>query len=203
MRLISGKRPSAAMIVAIFAVALGLGGSAVAGSGVLTKKQVKTVSNKQITKRAPGLAVASAQRANTAKSADVAKSAETARNADTARSADTARTADTAKSADTAGRATNIHAANVNGDGTLLGSVPSGVTSRQFATGGYIVAFTRPVAGCLISSSLASNQNAARPGSTDVVPASTLDNPNAVFVATFDREGVDQSRDFYVQMVCP
>ena len=64
MKLISSKRPSAAMIVAVLAVSLGLGGSAVAAIGFLTQKQVKQVkriSNKQITKRAPGLAVASAE----------------------------------------------------------------------------------------------------------------------------------------------
>jgi hypothetical protein len=63
MTLISHRQPSAAMIVAVLTLSLALGGSAVAGSGVLTKQQVKTVANKQITKRAPRLAVASATRA--------------------------------------------------------------------------------------------------------------------------------------------
>jgi hypothetical protein len=68
MKSISRKRPSAAMIVAVVALSLGLGGSAIAASGVLSKGKVKAVANKQITKRAPGLTVASAKSADTAKS---------------------------------------------------------------------------------------------------------------------------------------
>jgi hypothetical protein len=170
MKSISRKRPSAAMIVAVVALSLGLGGSAIAGSGVLTKKQVKTVAktvaNKQITKRAPGLAVASA------------------------------------KSADTAGRATNVHSANVDADGTLLGSVPAGATSQRVGAGTYRVTFTRGVAGCLISSSIGGNDGAINPGSTGAIPA-TGENPNRVAVATFNNAGAVENRDFYVQMVCP
>ena len=63
------RRPSPAMLVAIAALIVALGGTAVAG-GVLNKKKVKNISNNQITQRAPGLSVASA---GTAKSADTAK----------------------------------------------------------------------------------------------------------------------------------
>jgi hypothetical protein len=195
MKFISHKRPSAAMIVAILAVSLGLGGSAVAGSGVLTKKQVKTVSNKQITKRAPRLAVGSAKRADTARRADLARSAETAT------TAETARTADTAKTADTAGRASNVHAANVNADGSLLGSVPVGITSERVGTGVYRVTFSRAIDGCLISSALGTNDIVISPGSTGVAPSREI--PNRVVVATFNGAGAAQDRDFYVQMVCP
>jgi hypothetical protein len=190
MKLISRKRPSAAMIVAVLALSLALGGSAVAGSGVLTKKQVKTVANKQITKRAPRLAVASAARADAAKSADAA------------RSADTAKSAGTAKSADTAGRATNVHAANVNSDGSMLGSVPAGVTSERSNAGVYVVTFNRTVAGCLISAALGSNDGIAKAGSASVIPY-TQGNPSQLVVATFNAAGAPEDRDFYVQMVCP
>ena len=57
------RRPSPAMLVAIAALIVALGGTAVAG-GVLNKKKVKKISknvaDSQITARAPGLAVASA-----------------------------------------------------------------------------------------------------------------------------------------------
>lgn len=185
MKFIFGKRPSAAMIVAVLALALGLGGSAVAGSGVLTKKQVKTVSNKQISKRAPRLAVASAKRADTAKSAD------------------TARSADAAKSADTSGRATNVHAANVNADGSVLGSVPAGATAERRNTGLYVVTFNRPVASCLISAALGSNDaNAPLGGGTNTIPY-TQGKPNQLVVITYNGAAAFEDRDFYVQMVCP
>jgi hypothetical protein len=57
------KRPSPAMIVAIIALIAALGGSALAG-GLLTKKKAKKIADAQITKRAPGLSVASANTAN-------------------------------------------------------------------------------------------------------------------------------------------
>lgn len=56
------RRPSPAMIVAIAALIVALGGTAVAG-GVLNKKKVNNI----ITNRAPGLSVASAKSADTAK----------------------------------------------------------------------------------------------------------------------------------------
>ena len=63
------------MLVAIAALIVALGGTAVAG-GVLNKKKVKNISNNQITQRAPGLSVASAKSADTAKSADNAKNSD-------------------------------------------------------------------------------------------------------------------------------
>lgn len=76
-------RPSPAMVVAIAALIVALSGTAIAG-GVLNKKKVKKitnkvskkVANKQITKRAPGLSVASANTANSANSAGNAAGAE-------------------------------------------------------------------------------------------------------------------------------
>jgi hypothetical protein len=59
------RRPSPAMVVAIVALIAALGGTAVAG-GALNKKKVKNISNNQITQRAPGLSVKSADNATTA-----------------------------------------------------------------------------------------------------------------------------------------
>jgi hypothetical protein len=56
-------RPSPAMVVAIVALIAALGGTAVAG-GFITKKKAKKVADNQITKRAPGLSVASAKTAD-------------------------------------------------------------------------------------------------------------------------------------------
>jgi hypothetical protein len=91
MKLRSRTLPSPAMVVAVAAIALGLVGSAVAGSGVLSKAQVKKVATKQadkrITKRAPGLSVAKARTAQSAQTAQTAQSAESATTAGTAGSA--------------------------------------------------------------------------------------------------------------------
>jgi hypothetical protein len=64
-------RPSPAMIVAIVALIVALGGTAIAG-GVLNKKKV----NKIISNRAAGLSVASAKRADKATNADNAANAD-------------------------------------------------------------------------------------------------------------------------------
>lgn len=90
MTFLSRKRPSPAMVVAVIALSLGLVGSAVAGTGVLKKAQVKTVANKQITKRAPGLAVASAKNAVNATSANTANTANTAGSANNVLAAEVA-----------------------------------------------------------------------------------------------------------------
>jgi hypothetical protein len=59
------RRPSPAMLVAIAALIVALGGTAVAG-GVLNKKKVNNI----ISNRAPGLSVGSAKNADSAKTAD-------------------------------------------------------------------------------------------------------------------------------------
>ncbi len=61
------RRPSPATVISIVALIIALGGTAIAG-GVLNKKKVKKISanvaNGEITKRAPGLSVASAKNAD-------------------------------------------------------------------------------------------------------------------------------------------
>jgi hypothetical protein len=66
MRKLFKHRPSPAMVVAVIALIMGLGGSAYA-LNKKDKKQVRNIANGEITKRASGLAVKSA---DTAKNAD-------------------------------------------------------------------------------------------------------------------------------------
>jgi hypothetical protein len=100
----------------------------------------------------------------------------------------------------TAGRATNIYSAQVGGNGTMLGSIPAGATSKRLSAGVYDVTFTHPYAGCLISSNLA-NTGSVVSGETDVggEPA----NPNQLGVGTYNSAGVFTDHTFYVQMICP
>jgi hypothetical protein len=60
MRKLFKHAPSPAMVVAVVAVVLALGGSAVAALTKKDKKQVKNIANNEITKRASGLSVAKA-----------------------------------------------------------------------------------------------------------------------------------------------
>jgi hypothetical protein len=79
------RKPSPALVVAIMALCVSLVGTAIAvpiATVSLNKKEKKQIrkisgkiSNKRITKRAPGLSVASAQAADTARSADSASNA--------------------------------------------------------------------------------------------------------------------------------
>lgn len=102
------RKPSPAMIVAIAALVVSIGGTAVAGPIAEIslnrgeKKQIRKIARKIahriVTRRAPKLSVASAQSANIANVANAANTAITAKTADTA---DTAKTADTADTADT------------------------------------------------------------------------------------------------------
>ena len=74
----SSHHPSPSLLVAVIALVVALTGGAIAGAGSaskpVTKKVVKKVANKQISKRAPGLSVASAKSAETAKAAEDARS---------------------------------------------------------------------------------------------------------------------------------
>ncbi len=77
------RRPSAAFVVAVFALSFAVVGSAIAGTDsakkALSKSQVKKISKKQadkeINKKAPGLSVAHATSADTATSANSAATA--------------------------------------------------------------------------------------------------------------------------------
>jgi hypothetical protein len=119
------RRPSPAMLVAIAALIVALGGTAVAG-GVLNKKKVNTI----ITNRAPGLSVSHAK------------------------SADSAGTAATAATAATASTATNVGgrtvdaavvSANAGGASVVRGTATGASRSN---TGIYIVSFSHDIRGC-------------------------------------------------------
>ena len=70
---------SPSMVVAVAALVVALGGTAVGSVATISalskkeKKQTRNIAGQEIAKKAPGLAVASANSANTAASADVAK----------------------------------------------------------------------------------------------------------------------------------
>ena len=92
--------------------------------------------------------------------------------------------------------------ANVDADGTALGSIPAGVTSQKVATGIYRVDFPVPVTGCMVFAANGSNDGAIPAGTVGAIPA-TGENPNRVAVATYNDAGASADRDFYVQITCP
>ena len=204
MKFTARRRPSPAMVVAVVALSLGLVGSAVAGSGVLDKGQVKKVANKQISKRAPGLAVASAKAA------------------DTARTADTAKTANSAATATTANNATKLDGVAADGyqracePGAIKGSVVIDTTSLNtqytavpgfnctggsvevrkagnLATGQYLVRFAgNPGAATAVVST--TSNGADLPGNSIVasvsrIPDSTIGNEQVFEVKTYEISG--------------
>ncbi len=114
-----------------------------------------------------------------------------------ASSAATAKSADTAK---TAARATNIFAAQVDSSGTLLGSVPPGVTSERLSTGSYRTHFPRSIAGCIISASHGTNDPLLFPST--IVNVGVFDS-DSLTVLTAHHDGSFQDRDFAVLVICP
>src|SRR5262245_7949344 len=75
------KRPSPALVISIMALVAAVAVPAYAALTKGEKKTVKNLANAQITKRAPGLAVASAKNANSANNAANATTAGTANDA--------------------------------------------------------------------------------------------------------------------------
>ncbi len=163
-------RPSgASLIVAVLALVMATAGVAVAGPSATISKITK--------KKVKSIANSQINAAAPTLSVDHAKSAE---------------------SADSAGIAKNVYSANVQANGTLLGSIPAGATSSKSATGDYRVSFGRPVAGCTISASAASNTGPALGFvAVGVASANTLQ----VFTRSTTNTVVD--RPFYAQMICP
>jgi hypothetical protein len=79
MGLIERRRPSPWMLVAVAALTFAIAGTALAGTGAvskLTKSSVKKIANNQINKAAPGLSVAKAVSAENAASATNATNAD-------------------------------------------------------------------------------------------------------------------------------
>lgn len=207
------KRPSPAMIVAMTALCVSLVGTAFAGpiaeiSG-LNKKDKRTVrkisrnisgkvSNRRITKRAPGLNVATARNAVIA---NVANAANSAINATNAKNAEDAENAENAEFADSAGFAENVITALINSDGTVISSVPDGVTSEKLGgTGIYEVDFGVPIDGCTWFTALGEDNFIPTGGEVSSVPREG--NPNALFVVRDNSAGNPADGDFYAELTC-
>lgn len=102
------------------------------------------------------------------------------------------------KSADTSKIATNIVSANVNADGTMAVSIPSGATSSKTALGTYTVNLGRPVTGCTLSASPASTAGGPPLGFAGVGVEA-----GAIRVFTRDSANAVADRPFFVQAICP
>ncbi|MGZ4202270.1 MAG: hypothetical protein ACXVRH_09455 [Thermoleophilaceae bacterium] len=166
------------------ALVIALGGSAFAATGhpshqaakkkkshAITSATVKKIADAEIKKLAPTLSV---------------------------KSATSATTATTATSANTAKIAGNVYSANVQADGTMLGSIPAGATSSKTALGTYSVSFGRSITGCTISAAAANNTGPhVAFTAVGVIDANTLD------VFTRDPTNTVVDEPFYVQAICP
>jgi hypothetical protein len=165
------------------ALVIALGGSAFAATGhphqaakkkkshAITSATVKKIADAEIKKLAPTLSV---------------------------KSATSATTATTATSANTAKIAGNVYSANVQADGTMIGSIPAGATSSKTALGTYSVSFGRSITGCTISAAAANNTGPhVAFTAVGVIDANTLD------VFTRDPTNTVADEPFYVQAICP
>lgn len=181
------RKPSPALIVAIAALSVALVGTAVAGPiaeislNKKEKRQIRKisrniagkVSNRRISKRAPGLAVARSNVANIANIANAANTANSANTAKTANSANTAKTADSASNADKLdGKSINDVAmwAFVEDNGTLVRS-SGGITSSKQVTGRYDVNFPRTINNCAANATNAAANGAPNPLPNEVALA--------------------------------
>lgn len=150
------KRPSPAMIVAMTALCVSLVGTAFAGPiaeiSNLNKKDKRTVrkisrnisgkvSNRRITKRAPGLNVATARNAAIANVANASVKATNAENAENAENSENAENAQNAENAENAQNANNANVANFATNASnafqLSGIPSSGYARRIFARVSY------------------------------------------------------------------
>lgn len=211
------KRPSPAMIVAVTALFISLVGTAFAGpiaeiSG-LNKKDKRTVrkisrnisgkvSNRRITKRAPGLNVATARNAVIANVANAANFAHTATDAQNAENAENAENADNADQLD--GKSINdiVMWAFVEANGVLVRS-SGGVTSSKQGAGDYDVSFPRNVDSCAYTATNSAPDNVGpATGETAAAltgPAATTD---TVTVRTANSEGTLNDDQFMLQVTC-
>jgi hypothetical protein len=183
-------------------LALGGGGAAVAaglGKNTVGSKQIKPAAVKAVD-LAPGAVTSDKVVDDSLTGADVAES--TLGKVPTAGSADRAAQADSADSATVAGRATNVLAALVDDDGTLVTAQSEGaVSAARLAPGSYEVAFGRDVRDCTYVAS------AADPGvgvaSVALVSATSRSaEPNAVFVLTRDPANTVVDKSFALAVIC-
>ena len=176
---------SYANVVSTLALVIAVGGGSALAAGSLAAHKPKP----HLTLNGADKAYISAQIA--AGHVAFATNATTATNATNATHATAA---DTANSAKIAG---NVYSANVNPDGTMLGSIPSGATSSKNATGDYRVSFGRAITGCTIAASLGATSVRLGMVAVGVLDANTLQ------VFTRDETNTVADRGFYVQAICP
>jgi hypothetical protein len=94
----------------------------------------------------------------------------------------------------------------VSSAGAVVRSFPStGVTATQIATGQYEVTFTQDVSGCAYVATIGDTAHAIpTQGQISVSGDVDSDNPNDVFVQTFDRLGlVATNLPFHLYVSCP
>lgn len=165
----TGLRPSAGAVIGTLALVLTIGGTAFAGPHTAAKLT-----------RGKVKAIA-AQQVNDLASGLSVKNAKTA------------------DRADSAAIATNVLSANVNADGNLATSVPSGATSTRTALGTYKVGFGRDLTNCTISTAAATIG-----GGPDLGFAAVgLSDATTLLVFTRSPTNVVADRPFYVQAICP
>ncbi len=163
------RRPSPAMVIAMVALLAALGGTAV-GAKVLNKKKVKNIANNEITKRAPGLSVASANRANSAATADKANNV---------------------LSASVGGGCT------VN-EATQPGTTATTASSTPPASSACNVDFSRNVTACTYVATIG-EAGGGESSRGFVTTAETVGNPEAVFVRTTNLADTFAIRPFHLQ----
>lgn len=166
----SGMRPSAGAVIGVLALVLAIGGTALAGPHTAAKLT-----------RGKVKAIAAQQVKDLASGLSV-------------------KNAETADRANTAAIATNVLSANVNSDGNLASSVPSGATSTRIALGNYTVSFGRSLTDCTISAAAATTGG----GGPDLgFVAVALSNSTTLQVFTRSPTNVVADRPFSVQAICP
>ena len=187
---------SYANVVSTMALVLAVGGGSALAAGSLAGHKPKP--KPHLTLNGADKAYISAQIAAGhvafATQASTATSATSATNATNATNATHATAADSANSAKIAA---NVYSANVRGDGSLLGSIPTGATSSRTAVGDYRVNLGRAITGCTIAVSLSNTAVQIGMVGVGVIDANTLQ--------VFTRDGTNNPADlgFYVQAICP
>ena len=106
----------------------------------------------------------------------------------------------TAGFAKVAGSAQNVYTALIGSSGTVIRSVPSGVTAFKLGTGIYEVDFHRPIATCTWFVAPSGDDFIPQLGEASAVPRAG--NENALFVDRANSAGSLTDGDFYAQLYC-
>ena len=130
------RLPSPALVISVIALIVAVGGGAYA-IGASTNKTIRKVVNKQITKRAPGLAVKHAVSADSATSAKTAAAADYAKVADSAKAANSATTATSANTAQNLAPPEAVHLIGEPGEPKFENGAENGLTLSNNPAGFY------------------------------------------------------------------